>query len=165
MKHATDAGTAHTGTAHVGKGPYGRLVIMTVLSFIAMYVFMYAMVDSIGNAYPNLNQLYMTGLMAASMVLIEIGVMRGMYPDRKRNVLIAAGGVAVLIVCFVFIRRQTAISDRQFLRSMIPHHASAILMCEHASIRDADVRRLCQDIISGQEEQIGQMKAKLRALR
>lgn len=57
------------------------------------------------------------------------------------------------------------ISDRQFLKSMIPHHASAILMCNRASIRDADIRRLCRDIISGQSEQIDQMKAKLRELR
>jgi hypothetical protein len=32
---------------------YMRLVGMTVLSFIAMYVLMYAMVDRFANVYPN----------------------------------------------------------------------------------------------------------------
>ena len=66
---------------------------------------------------------------------------------------------------FLFIRAQTAITDRQFLKSMIPHRAGAILMCEHASISDADIRRLCQEIVSGQQAEIEQMKAKLRDLR
>jgi uncharacterized protein (DUF305 family) len=131
---------------------------MTVLSFVAMYVLMYAMVNVMGNVHPNLNQFYMAGLMAASMVVIEIAVMSGMYHSKKLNVI-------ALLVFFVFIRRQTAISDRQFLKSMIPHHAGAILMCERAPIRDADIRRLCQNIISGQQAEIDQMKTKLRELR
>lgn len=99
------------------------------------------------------------------MVLIELAVMRGMYHNKKLNVAIGAGGVVALIVFFAFIRLQTAISDRQFLKSMIPHHAGAILMCERASNRDPDIRRLCQNIISGQQAEIDQMKSKLRELR
>jgi hypothetical protein len=141
------------------------LLLMTVMSFIAMYVLMYAMVDVIRNAHPNLNQFYMAGLMAASMVIIEIIVMRDMYDNKKHNVMIGAAGIVAVIAFFLFIRTQTAISDRHFLRSMIPHHAGAILMCEQASIRDADIRRLCQEIVSGQRAEIDQMKAKLRELR
>jgi uncharacterized protein (DUF305 family) len=47
---------------------------------------------------------------------------------------------------------------------MIPHHASAILMCEKAPIRDAEIRQLCQSIIASQADEIRQMKAKLAAL-
>jgi uncharacterized protein (DUF305 family) len=65
----------------------------------------------------------------------------------------------------VAINAQRLPRARQFLKSMIPHHAGAILMCERASIRDADIRRLCQEIISGQQAEIDQMKAKLRELR
>jgi hypothetical protein len=39
------------------------------LSFISMYVLMYAMVDRFANVYPNFNQFYMAGLMTAPMVL------------------------------------------------------------------------------------------------
>jgi uncharacterized protein (DUF305 family) len=165
VKQDANSSSSHSATAHKGKSHYRLLLIMTALSFIAMYVLMYSMVNAIGNAHPNLNQFYMAGLMAASMVLIEVAVMSGMYHNKKLNVAIGAGAVATLFVFFVFIRLQTAISDRQFLRSMIPHHAGAILMCERASIQDADIRRLCENIISGQQAEIDQMKARLREFR
>ena len=38
---------------------YLRLLAMTVLSFLAMYVLMYAMVDEFADVYGNLNQAYM----------------------------------------------------------------------------------------------------------
>jgi hypothetical protein len=65
--------------AHAGKNHYVHLLIMTVLSFVSMYVLMYAMVDRLANIYPNFNQLYMAGLMTAPMVLIEMAVMGAMY--------------------------------------------------------------------------------------
>ena len=62
---------------------YRHLMIMTILSFIAMYVLMYAMVDVFSNAIPNANQFYMAGLMSMPMVIIELAVMRGMYKNKK----------------------------------------------------------------------------------
>jgi uncharacterized protein (DUF305 family) len=138
---------------------------MTVLSFGAMYALMYAMVDSISNVYPNFNQIYMAGLMTAAMVLIELGVMRSMYKNRKRNVWIAAVSLVALSGCFFFIRRQTAISDKQFLKSMIPHHASAILMCNQSPIQDPEIKSLCASIISSQQSEIDLMKRKLAGSR
>ena len=55
-------------------------------------------------------------------------------------------------------------SARQFLRSMIPYHASAILMCNEAAIQDAEIRTLCGAIASSQQAEIEQMQTKLRAL-
>jgi hypothetical protein len=43
---------------------YPRLLAMTVLSFIAIYILMHAMVDEFGSIYANLDQVYMAGLMA-----------------------------------------------------------------------------------------------------
>ena len=48
------------------------------------------------------------------------------------------------------IGKQTAIADRQFVRSMIPHHASATLMCQNASIHDQELKSVCREIISSQ---------------
>ena len=137
---------------------------MTVISFIAMYVLMYAMVDRLANVYPNFNQFYMAGLMAAAMVAIELVVMGGMYPSKRWNVLLIAASVAALAVFWILIRQQTAIAERQFLKSMIPHHAGAILMCQQASLQDAEVVRLCEGIVRGQQAEIDLMKAKLREL-
>ncbi len=146
------------------KTHYIRLIIMTVLSFISMYILMYAMVDVFANVFPNFNQFYMAGLMASPMVLIEIFLMSAMYPNKKWNALIIAVSVVALILFWVGIRQQAAISDKQFLKSMIPHHAGAILMCEKASIHDPEIKELCREIISGQRREIDQMKAKLNEL-
>ncbi len=45
------------------------------------------------------------------------------------------------------------------MRSMIPHHSSAILMCQQASLTDAEILALCTDIVKAQEREIAQMKA------
>lgn len=143
---------------------YRNLLVMAVLSFGAMYILMYAMVDQFANVYANLNQAYMAALMAASMVLIELLVMRGMYRNTRVNAAIVAGSAIALVASFVFIRAQIGIGDKQFLRSMIPHHAAAILMCEQASVRDIEIRELCEQIKKSQQAEIVQMRAKLDAL-
>ena len=143
---------------------YGRLLLMAVLSFLAMYVLMYAMVNTFANVYMNLNQVYMAGLMAAPMVIFELALMGAMYPDKKRNAVIMGASAVALGMFWIFIRQQTAIAERQFLRSMIPHHAGAILMCQEASIRDPRIKELCGAIVSSQQSEIDQMKAKLAEL-
>lgn len=140
---------------------YSRFLLMITLHFIAMYILMYAMVNSFANVFNNFNQVYMAALMTSSMVLIELPLMMGMYKSKKLNAIIIAVGFAVLVGSFLLIRKQSAISDRQFLRSMIPHHAGAILMCGEASIADREIQELCRNIVAGQQAEIDQMKAKL----
>jgi uncharacterized protein (DUF305 family) len=140
---------------------YYRLAGMTALSFAAMYVLMYAMVNSSTNVFNNINQAYMAGLMAAPMVLIEVVLMRNMYENKRLNIGLGAASVVAMIVFLLLIRQQAGVTDRQFLRSMIPHHAGAILMCEKARVQSADVKQLCQSIISSQEAEIRQMKGLL----
>jgi uncharacterized protein (DUF305 family) len=144
---------------------YPRLAGMAVLSFIAMYILMYAMVDRYSNVYNSINQVYMAGLMTASMVIIELLLMGIMYRNKTANMLIIAGSVIALAGFFLLIRMQTAVADKQFIRSMIPHHSGAILMCERAPLSDAELRKLCEEIIRGQQAEINQMKTVLDRLR
>ena len=137
---------------------------MAVMSFMSMYALMYAMVNTFANVIPNINQFYMAGLMTAPMMIIEIALMGSMYMDKKLNTIIIAISSVILIAFFVLIRQQGAVSDKQFLKSMIPHHASAILMCEKANLQDPEIKELCKSIISGQQAEIDQMKAKLMEL-
>jgi uncharacterized protein (DUF305 family) len=125
---------------------------------------MYAMVNAFDNVFNSFNQVYMAALMTASMILIELPLMSSMYKSRRLNAVIIAAGAAVLIGSFLMIRQQVLISDRQFLRSMIPHHAGAILMCQQASIEDREITELCKTIVSDQQVEIDQMKAKLESL-
>ena len=155
---------SHAAATQARSAHYIRLIVMILLSFVAMYLLMYAMINSADNFYANLNQVYMAGLMAAAMLVIELALMFGMYPNRRVNVMIIAAGAIALILFWVLTRRQAGITDKQFLRSMIPHHAGAILMCERAAIQDAEIKRLCQEIISNQRREIDEMKARLRDL-
>lgn len=143
---------------------YPKLFIMLAASFVSMYLLMYAMVDAFPNVYGNLNQFYMAGLMTAPMAILELGLMKEMYPRRPWNAAIALVSVLALLAFWGMTRRQVAISDRQFLRSMIPHHAGAILMCEEAPVRDPDIKELCSRIIKSQQSEIAEMKAKLAEL-
>jgi hypothetical protein len=90
--------------------PCLRLLAMAALSFIAMYILMYAMVDRLANVLPNLDQAYMAGLMTAPMVTIELLVMRPMYERGALSVAILVASVAMLAVCWFAIRDQTAIA-------------------------------------------------------
>lgn len=143
---------------------YRQLALMLLASFVAMYGLMYAMTDRFDDVFMNWNQVYMAALMTAAMGLIEIVVMRGMYKDPKMNLIVAVGSIVLLLGAWLAIRQQAAISDTQFLRSMIPHHSGAILMCERASITDSEIKRLCSTIVQGQQSEIDQMVAKLRQL-
>jgi uncharacterized protein (DUF305 family) len=143
---------------------YLRLAAMTALSFIAMYILMYAMVNSIDNVYNSLNEVYMAGLMAAPMIAISLAVMGHMYPSRRVNVALAVLSIVALAGFWALIRVQGAVGDRQFVRSMIPHHAGAILMCRKAPIADAELKDLCKQIISSQQREIDQMKGILSRL-
>jgi uncharacterized protein (DUF305 family) len=144
---------------------YLPLAVMTALSFVAMYILMYAMVDRLGYVYNSLNQVWMAALMAAPMALIEVIVMRQMYPVRAVNFAIIGGSVVAGILFFAFIRYQAGIGDAQFIRSMIPHHSGAILMCREAPIGDAELKALCGEIIESQQREIDQMQAILARLK
>ena len=137
---------------------YGKLIVMAVLSFISMYILMYAMVDKLSNVYTNINQFYMAGLMTMPMIIIEVVLMRSMYMNKKLNAGIIIVSVLALIGFFLCIRQQTAVSERQFLRGMIPHHAAAILMSRKNPAKDPEIVKLQQEIISSQEREIAEMK-------
>lgn len=159
-KHTSHEQHAAQGHPMKHQKPYGRLALMAVLSFISMYVLMYAMVNTFANVLPNVNQVYMAGLMTMPMILIELVVMGAMYMNRRTNAMVVAG----LALFFWFIRQQTLVTDRQFLKSMIPHHSAAILMCQEADITDPELKKLCDEIVTGQQREIEQMEAKLKEL-
>lgn len=159
MEHTTQHGSH--GVHGSGQGHYFRFSFMLLLSFIAMFVLMYAMVNTFGNALPNLNQAYMAGLMVAPMAIIELALMGAMYKNKKLNAILMIVSLVALVGFWFAIRQQVAIGDQQFLRSMIPHHAGAILMCEQTELKDPRNQKLCQDIISSQRAEIALMQSML----
>lgn len=102
--------------------------------------------------------------MASPMLVLELILMGSMYPNKRLNGGIVAAGLFLLVGSFFFIRQQVAIADEQFLKSMIPHHAGAVLMCEKAHLEDPQVQELCRNILTGQKAEIEWMNQKLEAL-
>lgn len=114
MDHCDAIGLPFAEGRGMRQNHYRHLSVMTALSFVSMYLLMYAMVNSVQNVYSNVNEVYMAGLMTAPMVVIELLVMRAMYPDKRSNALILAASVLGGIACLVLIRQQAGVSDRQF---------------------------------------------------
>jgi uncharacterized protein (DUF305 family) len=152
----------HAGShGHEGKSAYLMFGLNLLLSGIIMYFVMFTMIDGLPEFFHNLNMFYMALMMVAPMAILMLLMMGSMYQNRKLNIAIGGSFAAVFLLACLFMRQQTAIGDEQFLRSMIPHHSGAILMCRESNLSDPELRRLCDQIIKSQRAEIAQMKALL----
>ena len=141
---------------------YRMLGLNLVISLIIMYFVMFTMIWSLGDFSNNLNMFYMALMMAMPMGILMLLMMGTMYSDKRFNLLLYGFFALVFILAFWAMRTQAVVGDRQFVRAMIPHHSGAILMCNRASIQDAELRDLCfspEGIIASQMREIAQMKA------
>ena len=152
--------SSETGKMKMGANMYGHLALETAISAVIMYVVMFVMIDNTGSFYNNVNMLYMTLMMVAPMVVIMlVGSMRSMFPNKKLNYVLVGCLAAVFFLGWGFIRWQVTGGDTQFLRSMIPHHSGAILMCRESDLTDPEIIKLCDGIIKSQRQEIDEMKA------
>ncbi|GEQ85402.1 hypothetical protein ULMS_09100 [Patiriisocius marinistellae] len=62
------------------------------------------------------------------------------------------------------LRAQKPISDIQYMKAMIPHHSSAILVSNNVNLKDPEVIKLSKEIIKAQEKEIAQMKAAIERI-
>lgn len=109
-------------------GNYKKFLIMLGVSFVIMYGVMYLNADKLDHVYLNLNRLYMALLMVSPMALVMLGFMSGMYKNKRLNSIIITASIVVFAGTLILLRNQALVDDEQFLKSMIPHHSSAILV-------------------------------------
>jgi uncharacterized protein (DUF305 family) len=100
----------------------------------------------------------MAGLMVASMMIIMLLVMGSMYKNKKLNFTLVGIGTALILMFWMLLRNQVGVGNQQFLHSMIPHHAAAILVCQNSSITNPRLEELCTEIVATQKEEIRIMK-------
>ena len=143
---------------------YKKFALTLSINAVLMFFITYAIIDTVDHFYPNINRAYMSLMMVAPMAIVMLFVMRGMYQNAKINTMLYALFAGVFIVSFALARTQTPVGNEQFLRSMIPHHSSAILMCQQSAISDREIIELCGEIVKTQKEEIAQMKAILGRL-
>lgn len=149
---------------HKDRSAYKGLAVEMVVDFAIMYLVMYTMIASLDHLRFNINNVYMTLMMVAPMSIVMLVGMRRMFRSRRLNIAIASGAALLFMTSFFAMRTQAGVGDKEFLRSMIPHHSGAILMCEQASIRDPEIARLCDQIVKSQRAEIAQMEAMLKRL-
>ncbi|MBV6627830.1 MAG: DUF305 domain-containing protein [Rivularia sp. (in: Bacteria)] len=145
-----------------GMKPYISLLISLIISYVVMLVLMLSRVNEFDNFFISLNQVYMSGLMVSTMLLIMLISMASMYKNKKLNIALLAVGTASILLFWTLVRTQVGVGNQQFLRSMIPHHAAAILVCQQSSITEPRIQELCTEIVQTQKEEIRIMKALMK---
>ncbi|ODP39634.1 DUF305 domain-containing protein [Sphingomonas turrisvirgatae] len=138
--------------------PYLMFWINMALGLIVMYVVMFSMIDGARDFRNNLNMFYMAVTMWAPMGVFMLATMPGMFPKKALNTALYAVFIILTIASFAATRVQAFIDDGQFIDSMIPHHSGAILMCREATLTDAELISLCDDIMGAQRSEIDQME-------
>ena len=144
---------------------YTTFILMLCASFVAMYVTMYLNTYELDHVYFSLTRFYMVCLGISAMALIMFFFMRKMYVNKKKNLGIIVGSVGLFFAALGLVRTQSPIvGDVLWMKAMIPHHSIAILTSERADIKDPEVKKLANSIISAQKKEILEMKAMIKRL-
>ncbi|NND87807.1 MAG: DUF305 domain-containing protein [Flavobacteriaceae bacterium] len=146
------------------KSNYLKFGLMMIVSFIIMYAVMFLNLAKWDHLMVSATRTYMTLLMIAPMAISMMLFMWKMYKDKKTNVIIISVSVVVFILSLIGLRKQVPISDVQYMKAMIPHHSSAILVSNNANLYDPEVIELSKEIIEAQEKEIALMKAAIQRL-
>ncbi|MDQ8180520.1 DUF305 domain-containing protein [Pelagicoccus sp. SDUM812005] len=126
-----------------------------VVMFFLMYLHSYQLLD---HAWFSETRLFMALIMGAGMIVVMLSFMLGMYRNKKANIAIYLGGVALFLISLWLVRSQATVDDSDYMEGMIPHHSIAILTSERAGIEDPRVRELADEIIKAQRREIKEME-------
>lgn len=138
---------------------YGKFFAMIATAMIAMFFLMYThSYQIIDHFWFSETRLFMTIIMAGSMVIIMLLFMLNMYKNRSANIAIIALGILLIAGGVGLVRSQITVSDVDYMEGMIPHHSIAILTSERSQIEDVRVRKLADEIIKAQRREIMEMQ-------
>jgi uncharacterized protein (DUF305 family) len=137
---------------------YWRFAAMIATSTVVMYGLMYLNTYAFEHVFWSETRAWMALVMGATMSVIMLGYMLGMYKKKILNLAIFGGAVVVFALALWLVRSQATIDDAEYMKAMIPHHSIAIMTSKRAQISDARVRKLADEIIESQEREIAEMK-------
>jgi uncharacterized protein (DUF305 family) len=137
---------------------YIKFALMMTVSFVIMYAVMFLNADVWDHVMLSTTRTYMTILMIAPMAISMMLFMWGMYKNKALNYIILGVAALIFVATFTMLRQQTLISDVQWMKAMIPHHSSAIMVSQKAHLKDPEAIKLAEEIIEAQEREIAQMK-------
>ena len=136
------------------------VLIMFFGSFIIQFGLMsLIMTDNFSNITISIGKIYISLIMAFSMVVLEL-FMFYLHDKSIKNII-------YIILCFIPIiyliylyRNQEYIYDNDYLKEMIEHHSMAILTSNNISLKtkNDNIRNLANNIINTQNKEISSMK-------
>lgn len=106
--------------------------------------------DKLSDIRFSLNDLYMIGLMKGWMIFFM-----GLWYSYTKGAIY--GGI-VIVLCYLLIRYQVFVSEKDFLNGMIPHHSMAVHMSKKLKEKENTIQPLLDSIITSQEQEIDLMK-------
>lgn len=127
---------------------------MMVVSFIIMYAVMFLNADVFDHVMLSTTRTYMTILMISPMAVSMMLFMWKMYKNKKTNYAIIGTAVVIFFATLFMLRNQIFIKDVQWMKAMIPHHSSAIMVSQKANLQDPEVQQLAKDIIEAQKKKL-----------
>lgn len=137
---------------------YGRFFAMIATSTVVMFGLMYLNTYALDHVFFSQTRMWMALYMGATMAVVMLAFMLGMYSNRTVNIAIFAGAILAFGVSLWLVRSQETVEDLAWMRAMIPHHSIAILTSERAELSDPRVRALADAIIEAQRGEIAEMK-------
>ncbi len=138
--------------------PYLRFAAMIATSTVVMFILMYLNTYAWEHLFWSETRAYMAILMGATMAIVMLAYMLGMYPNTKLNIGIFVGAAIVFALSLWLVRSQATVSGVSYMRAMIPHHSIAIMTSERAQITDPRVEKLAHEIIAAQKREIAEMR-------
>ena len=137
---------------------YVRFGLMILTSTVVMFILMYLNTYAWEHVFFSETRTYMAIMMGATMAVIMLAYMLGMYSNKQLNIAIFVGAAIVFALSLWLVRSQVTVSGTSYMRAMIPHHSIAIMTSERAQIRDPRVRKLADEIIEAQRREIAEMR-------
>lgn len=138
--------------------PYRNFLLMISAASILMLCLMYLNTYQFSHVWFSQTRLFMTFIMAGAMAAVMLLFMRHMYKNRRANLAIVIGSIALIVLGLWLVRSQATVRDVAWMKAMIPHHSIAILTSERAQISDPRVRELADKIIETQHREIAEME-------
>ena len=126
-------------------------VMFVAMILLQVFAMPYVMAEKPEHVYFSLTQLYMGIFMGAGMVAVDARL--DPTPVWVWFSILAVAGAAV-----VAFRYQVGITDRGWMREMIPHHSMALVTsAPRTKSLDPFVQRLAEQIIATQRREITEM--------
>ncbi|AEQ52194.1 DUF305 domain-containing protein [Pelagibacterium halotolerans] len=143
---------------------YARFFAMIVTSTLVMFGLMYLNTYALDHIFFSETRAYMALLMGATMAVVMLSFMLGMYRNTALNIGIYFVAITVFAGSLYLVRSQATVDEVSWMRAMIPHHSIAILTSENANLSDPRVLDLANRIIEAQRSEIDEMKALIAEL-